>query len=133
MSVRERLSGPVSSRRFLQLYFVSGVGAGLLIATIPYLLGLLGLQFSSTNPMIPTVGASGAIYGVLLAYSLAFPNRTIMLIFPPVAFRAIWLIPILFLIEAILGDSRVSHVGHLGGALVAWLVGCDCWNRFERM
>lgn len=108
-------------RRFLQLYFVCGVGAGLVIATIPYALGLFGLYFPSMDPRIGTVGASGAIYGVLLAYSLAFPNRTIVLLFPPVAFRAIWLIPILFLLEAILGDPRVSHVGHLGGALIAWL------------
>lgn len=107
-------------RRFLQLYFVCGVGAGLLIATLPYLAGFAGLRFASLSMHIPTVGASGAIYGVIMAYSLAFPNRTIMLIFPPVAFRAIWLIPVLFLMEWTLGPGNVSHVGHLGGAAVAW-------------
>jgi membrane associated rhomboid family serine protease len=70
---------------------------------------------------IPTVGASGAIYGVILAYSLTWPERTIMLIFPPVAFKAIWLIPALFFMTLVFGGGNVSHVGHLGGVLVGWL------------
>ena len=108
------------TRRFLRFYLFCGVAAGLLIVALPYLFGLFGLHFSSLSPNIPTLGASGAIYGVLLAYSLTWPNRTIMLIFPPVAFRAIWLIPILFLMESMTGPSNVSHVGHLGGAAAAW-------------
>jgi len=109
------------TRRFLELYLVCGVGAGLIIATLPYVFGAVGLHFPSMSPYIPTLGASGAIYGVLLAYSFAFPDRTIMLIFPPVAFRAIWLIPILFLMEMTMGGANVSHVGHLGGVVVACL------------
>jgi membrane associated rhomboid family serine protease len=69
---------------------------------------------------IPTVGASGAIYGVILAYSLTWPERTIMLIFPPVAFKAIWLIPALFFMTLLFGGGNVSHVGHLGGVVVGW-------------
>jgi membrane associated rhomboid family serine protease len=46
-----------------------------------------------------------------------------MLIFPPVAFRAIWLIPLLFLMSVYMdGGGNVSHVGHLGGVLVGWLL-----------
>jgi membrane associated rhomboid family serine protease len=107
-------------KRFLQLYFVSGVGAGLLIAGLPALSTFLGFHFASLSMTVPTVGASGAIYGVIMAYSLTYPNRTIMLMFPPVAFRAIWLIPVLFLLEWTLGPGNVSHVGHLGGAGVAY-------------
>ena len=59
---------------------------------------------------------------MLLAYSLTWPDRTIMLIFPPVAFRAIWLIPLLFFMEIYFGPANVSHVGHLGGVLVGWLL-----------
>ena len=66
---------------------------------MPYLLYALGAPASSL--VIPTVGASGAIYGVILAYSLTWPERTIMLIFPPVAFRAIWLIPALFFMSLV--------------------------------
>ena len=107
-------------RRFLRYYLLCGIGAGLLIASIPYL--LVGMGAASTQTLvIPTVGASGAIYGVLLAYSLTWPERTIMLVLPPVAFRAIWLIPALFLMTVLFGGGNVSHVGHLGGVVVGWL------------
>ena len=69
---------------------------------------------------IPTVGASGAVYGVVLAYSLTWPDRTIMLIFPPVAIRAIWIIPVMFGMTIMMGGSNVSHIGHLGGVAVGW-------------
>ncbi len=108
------------TKRFLRYYLLCGVGAGLLIATAPYVLFGLGIapQYAIS---IPTLGASGAVYGVLLAYSLTWPDRTIMLIFPPVAFRAIWLIPALFFMTLFFGGGNVSHVGHLGGVVVGWL------------
>ena len=106
------------AQRFLRFYLVCGIGAGLIIATAPYLtIAVSGTQ----NLLIPTLGASGAVYGVLLAYSLTWPDRTIMLIFPPVAFRAIWLIPLLFFMEYYFGPPNVSHIGHLGGVLVGWI------------
>ena len=108
-------------QRFLRFYLACGVGAGLLIVTYPWIPVLLG----ASSPMtltIPTLGASGAVFGVLLAYSLTWPDRTIMLIFPPVAFRAIWLIPLLFFMEIYFGPPNVSHLGHLGGVLVGWLL-----------
>lgn len=107
-------------RRFIRYYLVCGVGAGLIIATVPLLLVGIGLAPSRLLG-IPTVGASGAIYGVLLAYSLTWPDRTIAMIFPPVAFRAIWLIPILFFMSVLFPGGNISHVGHLGGVLVGWL------------
>jgi membrane associated rhomboid family serine protease len=109
------------TRRFLQFYLVCGIGAGFLIAGWPYLAYALGVSGPSSLLAI-TLGASGAIYGVLLAYSLTWPDRTIMLIFPPVAFRAIWLIPGLFFMTLLMDPrGNVSHVGHLGGVLVGWL------------
>jgi len=107
-------------QRFFRYYLLCGIGAGLLIATVPYLLVAFGMAGSYTLG-IPTVGASGAIYGVLLAYSLTWPDRTIMLVLPPVAFRAVWLIPALFVMTLFFGGSNVSHVGHLGGVVVGWL------------
>jgi membrane associated rhomboid family serine protease len=107
-------------RRFLRYYLICGVGAGIIIGTVPFL--LVGLHAASPYILaIPTVGASGAIYGVLLAYSLTWPDRTIMLIFPPVAFRAIWLIPITFFLTWFFGGPNISHIGHLGGILVGWI------------
>jgi membrane associated rhomboid family serine protease len=106
-------------KRFLRFYIVCGVGAGVLIATVPYLFYALGMPAALG---IPTLGASGAIYGVILAYSLTWPDRTIMLIFPPVAFRAIWLIPALFFMSVVMDpNGNVSHIGHLSGAAVGWL------------
>lgn len=107
------------AKRFLRFYLACGIGAGFFIVTLPYLF----IASSGSLPLtIPTVGASGAVYGVVLAYSLTWPDRTIMLIFPPVAFRAIWIIPIMFFMTLI-GDrsGTVSHVAHLGGVLVAWI------------
>ncbi len=108
-------------QRFLRFYLLCGIGAGFIISLwpfIPYALGLAG----RSDLVLPTVGASGAIYGVLLAYSMTWPDRTIMLIFPPVAFRAIWMIPVLFVLTWIMDPmGRVSHIGHLGGVIVGWL------------
>jgi membrane associated rhomboid family serine protease len=107
-------------QRFLRFYLLCGVGAGLVIATLPYLFYFVG--FGAHETYIPTVGASGAIYGVVLAYSLTWPDRTVALMIPPVVFRAIWLIPIMFLMNILFGGGNVSHVGHLGGVLAGWLI-----------
>jgi len=108
-------------QRFLRYYLLCGVGAGFIIVSYPWIPVLLGAA-GEASLHYPTLGASGAIFGVLLAYSLTWPDRTIMLIFPPVAFRAIWLIPLLFFMEIYFGPSNVSHLGHLGGVLVGWLL-----------
>jgi len=107
------------TRRFLRFYLICGVGAGVLIAAWPAFLHLLG--FSSSYGVM-TLGASGAVFGVLLAFSLLWPDRTIMLLFPPIPLKAIWFIPFLFFMEVVTPGSRnVSHVGHLGGVLVGYL------------
>lgn len=106
-------------QRFLRYYLTCGVGAGFLIATIPYLLGILGIP--TADHLSVTLGASGAVYGVLLAYSFTWPDRTIMLLFPPIPLKAIYLIPLLFLMEWISSAPNVSHTGHLAGVLVGWI------------
>lgn len=98
------------SRRFLRFYLICGAGAGLIILLWNALVGV----------SVPTLGASGAIFGVLTAFSLLWPDRTIMLLFPPIPMRAIWFIPFLFAIQlAMGGQENVSTVGHLGGVFVA--------------
>jgi membrane associated rhomboid family serine protease len=103
----ERLLG---SRRFFTYYIVCVIGAA---AAQLAALRLLG------NPPTPTVGASGGIFGLLLAFGLAFPRRRLMLIFPPIPMPA-WLFVTLYgLLELYLGvsghDSGVAHFAHLGG------------------
>lgn len=109
------------SRRFLRFYLLCGVGAGVLIALVPYLLVFAGIR-PPGSLTASTLGASGAIYGVVLAFSLLWPDRTIALIFPPVAFRAIWLVPIMVGMDLLFGPPNVSILGHLGGAAVGWLL-----------
>jgi len=107
-------------QRFLRYYLTCGVGAGFLIASIPVLLGWMGLA-SESEYFGFTLGASGAVMGVLLAYSFTWPDRTIMLLFPPIPMKAIYLIPLIFLMEWISSAQNVSHIGHLAGVLVGWI------------
>ncbi len=115
---------PVASywgeRRFLRFYLLCGIGAGLIIAAWPALLHAMDMNTPQYYAF--TLGASGAVYGVLLAYSLSWPDRTIMLLFPPIPIKAIWFIPFLFFMEMFSGPSNVSHVGHLGGVFVGWIL-----------
>lgn len=103
------------TRRFLKFYFLCGVGAGLCVV-------LAGL--ATGGPDIPTIGASGAIFGVLLAYGLLFPDNLIWIwfLFP---LKAKWFVlglgAINFLYMVKEPGSGVSHVAHLGGMLVGYL------------
>jgi len=109
--------------RFLRYYLLCGIGAGFIIASWPYVMLLLLPGTDASGLDTYTLGASGAIYGVVLGYSLTWPDRRIMLIFPPVSFRAIWLIPGLLVMTIVTSgsESGISHIGHLGGVLVGWL------------
>jgi membrane associated rhomboid family serine protease len=100
-------------KRFLKYYFVCGIGAGICV--------VIGEIISGTSTR--TLGASGAIYGVLLAYGLLFPDRTILLIFIPIKARHfVWLMGLLAFYSSVSGgNSGVSNVAHLGGLLVGYL------------
>lgn len=108
-------------RRFLRFYLTCGVGAGFIIVLWPLIPALLGFGAPSSF-YFPTLGASGAVFGVLLAYSLTWPDRTIMLLFPPMPVKAIYFIPFILGLELLFGASNVSSIGHLGGVLVGWVV-----------
>jgi len=107
-------------QRFLRYYLVCGVGAGLLIAAVPLIPVIAGWGpvFGAVDAR--TLGASGAVMGVLLAFSFTWPDRTIQLLFPPIPMKAIWLIPMILFFEIFSGPSNVSHLGHLGGVVVGW-------------
>jgi membrane associated rhomboid family serine protease len=108
--------------RFLRYYLLCGIGAGFVIASWPYLAVEIGIASPASLGAL-TIGASGAIYGVLLAYSLTWPERKLMFFPLPVAIRAIWLIPITFFLTVYADQSGVvSHIGHFGGVLVGWIL-----------
>lgn len=75
---------------------------------------------------IPMVGASGALYGVLVAFGMLYPNAQLMLLFPPIPMKAKYFIPILILIELFQQyqnnpQDNVAHLAHLGGALFGFI------------
>ncbi|OWQ90862.1 rhomboid family intramembrane serine protease [Roseateles aquatilis] len=82
----------------------------------------------------PTVGASGALFGLLLSYGLLFPDRVIMPLFPPIPMKAKYFVAIFGAIElfmGITGGSGIAHFAHLGGMLGAWLM-INYWRGGRR-
>ena len=109
----ERLMG---SQRFLIYYLVCVVGAALV--------QLLVAKFQ--GGFYPTVGASGGVFGILLAYGMSFPNRTVMLLFPPIPMKAKYFVLFYGLLELYLGVSGnapgVANFAHLGGMLFGFIL-----------
>jgi len=110
----ERLFGP---QRYFNLYFVSVIAAAVAQLIFSALAG---------GDPYPTVGASGGVFGLLLAYGLYFPRRMLILLFPPIPMPA-WLFVTLYgLLELYFGvtgtAAGVAHFAHLGGMLGAWLL-----------
>ncbi|MCZ7601469.1 MAG: rhomboid family intramembrane serine protease [Melioribacteraceae bacterium] len=102
------------SRKFLFYYLMCGVGAGLLhIFASPI--------FDSISA--PTIGASGAVYGVLIAFGMLFPDRYVFLLFPPMPVKAKYLIAFYIVIEfmSVGSDNYVAHLAHLGGAFFGFV------------
>jgi membrane associated rhomboid family serine protease len=78
-----------------------------------------------TGSNVPTVGASGALFGLLLAFGMLFPNRTIMPLFPPIPMKARTFVFVFGAIELLLGlygGGGVAHFAHLGGMLGGFLM-----------
>ncbi len=132
--VVERIIG---SKKFLVFYFVCGLGAVALHEGVQYLemqsymeAAALGnasaLQNIQVIKMTPTVGASGAIYGVLMGYAMLFPESRMTLLFPPVTLSAKWMVVAFAAIELVTGvtgvASGIAHFAHLGGMLIGWLM-----------
>jgi len=111
-------------RRFLVYYLVCGVGAGLFVAVA----GLL------SGTVAPTIGASGAIYGLILAFGTVFAERVVlfMLLFPMKARTLAWILfGIAFLSTWDRRSGGVSHIAHLGGMVVGYLYLKRAWRVGE--
>ena len=115
----------LGSKRFLTYYMVCGVGAGvlqLLVGWLEYRYGNVGMMAL----MVPTVGASGAVFGLLLAFGVMHPNAVIMLLIPPIPMKAKWFVVVYGVIELFFGISGrmdgVAHFAHVGGMLWGFLL-----------
>lgn len=123
----------LGSKRFLTYYLVCGVGAALIQLCVNY--AEVAVMLSEGVRMIPrftTVGASGAVFGLLLAYGMLHPNNTIMLLFPPIALKAKWFVVLYGVLELLGGvastGSNVAHFAHLGGMIFGFLL-LRYWKR----
>lgn len=139
----------IGERKFLIFYFVCGLGAAALHMGVQALQAsallnqmadagtdaalaagsskaLAAAKAYAQLKLTPTVGASGAIYGVLLGYAFLYPENRMTLLFPPVTLSAKWMVLIFLGIELLTGVTGtldgVAHFAHLGGALFAWLL-----------
>jgi membrane associated rhomboid family serine protease len=138
----------IGSRRFFTLYFISGIGAiviqmvvqaiqihaitGGIVISHPELNSSY-LQYGPLAQKLydiyntPVVGASGAIFGLLVAFAMLYPNLEMMILFIPVPIKAKYIIPVYILIELWLGigqygGDNVAHFAHLGGALFGFIM-----------
>lgn len=103
----------MGSRKFLLFYIACGLGAGIAQTFIPPML---------SENLAPTLGASGAIYGVMIAFAMFFPDRYILLYFL-IPIKAKYLITIMVIFEfmSVGNQSVIAHIAHAGGALTGFL------------
>jgi membrane associated rhomboid family serine protease len=118
-----RMENVWGSKFFTLYYFVCVIGAGLVQLFI-------ATQGASEGGIYPTIGASGGVFGLLLAFGLTFPDERLLLIFPPVALPAKWFVLIYGIIELWAGvtgtEAGVAHFAHLGGMLFGFLLLLYC-------
>jgi membrane associated rhomboid family serine protease len=142
-SIIERVWGP---KRFLIFYFICGVAAGLAQLGF-YAFEFWNIDHIALDPasmeqyqlalrLNCTVGASGAIMGILAAYGYLFPNTELFIMFIPVPVKAKWAIMGLIAIDLFSGvagssGDNVAHFAHIGGALVGFLI-VLYWNRTNK-
>jgi len=111
------------SNRFLTFYLVTGIGAAVIYGTVNFFTGGGGSM----------VGASGAVYGLLMAAAMLFPNTVVMLLFPPIPIKLKWLAVALGVIALYsslnnqAGDN-VAHLAHLGGMIFAFIL-IKIWQK----
>lgn len=113
-------------RRYLQLLVASTLSAAamqlLFAAVAPLFPSLFNVGPYSIGP---TVGASGALFGLLLGFGMLFPDRVIMPLFPPIPMKAKVFVAVFGALELLMGlsgASGVAHFAHLGGMIGAWLL-----------
>ncbi len=102
-------------KKFLLFYVITGIGAGVIYSLVNYFL------FPGTAGSM--LGASGAIYGILMAFGMIFPNMELMLLFPPIPIKAKYMVFLMGALTYVMDRSgSVAHLAHFGGAFVAFIL-----------
>ena len=148
-------------KRFLTFYFVSGLGAILLYTAVQYYTfmqdfntlvaagipkdeifevlnsGKVYTQFQDMGRIYHVImlGASGAIYGLLVAFAFYFPNAELMLIFIPYPIKAKYFVPLMVLADFAFGITNVlhtpvAHMAHVGGAITGFIL-MKMWGKYR--
>lgn len=137
-SILERSLGP---KKFLIFYFVTGLGAVALHTGVEWMQARVFIANGAAQAyqqllVTPTLGASGAIYGVLIGFAMLYPQARLTLIFPPIPMTAKWLVIIFAAIELFSGingiQDGVAHFAHLGGMLFGWLL-IRWWRKHDKL
>ena len=127
-SILERSLG---TKKYLIFYFVTGLGAVALHTGVEWMQARVFIANAAVDAyqkllVTPTLGASGAIYGVLIGFAMLYPQARLTLIFPPIPMTSKWLVIIFAAIELFSGingiQDGVAHFAHLGGMLFGWLL-----------
>ena len=138
----------IGPKRFFNLYFICGIGAALfqMLVQAIEVHNIVG-GFTIAQPLLessylqyglqaqklydiyatPVVGASGAIFGLLVGFGMLYPDMELMLLFVPVPIKAKYIVPLYIIIEIVLGvgqfgGDNVAHFAHLGGALLGFIL-----------
>lgn len=128
----ETVWGP---KRFLFYYLFTGFGA----LALQFVVQMIELKNGAPSwaANVPMLGASGAVFGILAAYGMQFPNNELRLLFPPVTLKAKYFVLIYAALELGLGlspfQTGVAHFAHLGGALFGFLLIMYWRKRGERL
>ena len=143
-SVLERQWG---TKKFLLFYFVSGFGAALVHTGVEWLQmqywmgaaaegSTAALSSIHALKVTPTVGASGAVFGLLMGYAMLYPDSIMGLVFPPITMKAKWFVLIYAAIELLTGVTGtadgLAHFAHLGGLIFAFLL-LMYWRKTRKL
>ncbi len=130
------LEQTLQQQRFSALYFLSGIGAYALNCAWNFYEISSGADVDMINS-IPMVGASGAIFGVVAAFSTLFPDAKLYFMFIPFGIKAKYLLPIIIVVSLYLGFSGdmggIAHFAHIGGAIVGFLMARSFRNNRFRI
>lgn len=126
-----RLEQVWGAKKYLNFYLLTGLGAAILNMLVQYYQVSEGL--ASINSSV--LGASGALFGILVAFAMYWPNTELYIMFIPVPIKAKWLVIGYAAFELFSGfsgfQSGIAHFAHLGGALTGFLM-VKYWNKNNR-